>query len=325
MNKSLPSIVTGLVLVLILVLYMVTFQVRFTEVAVLKTFGRATEADVKREPGLYWKWPWPVQEVEKFDTTIQILETRTEQTATRDKKPVIVSSFVGWKVVDPYLFLTSHRGGMDGVVAPLRQIVETRQKDVIGQYAFSQLVSKDRDELKFDEIEQAIRQRVEEDAKGQYGVAIATVGIKRLELPQDVTEDVFNSMKAERNALAQQYESEGESEKKNITAEAESIARTIETFALGLAQKYRSQGNARAAEYYKVLQQDEPFAMFLDRLNKLKETLKDRTTIVLTWDQYPFTEFRNAGKLGPTTRPAGATAGPAAVNVLPGAVPGPQN
>ncbi len=318
MNKSLPSIITGVVLVVILALYMVTFQVRFTDVAVLKTFGKATEKDVIKEPGLYWKWPWPIQDVDIYDARIQTLDTHTEQTATRDKKTVIVTSFTGWRVADPYKFLTSLRGGTEEAERRLRTLVETHQKEVLGRYDFSQLVSKNPMELKFDEIEKQIRERVHADASSQYGVAIESVGLKRLELPQDVTEAVFESMKAERRALAQKYESEGESEKVNITTEAKSKADTILTFAAGLAQKYRSEGNARAAEYYKVLQQDESLAMFLDRLNKLKEILKDRTTIVLTWNQYPFTEFRDAGAVRPTTRPAGGLGGSVGTNVLPG-------
>jgi len=321
-KKSLPSIITGIVLVIILVLYMITYQVRFTEVAVLKTFGKATEADVKKAPGLYFKWPWPIQDVDIYNSSIHILETHTEQTATHDKKPVIVTSFTGWRISDPYRFLTSLRGGMEAAERRLREIIETHQKEVIGNYSFSQLISKDASELKFDEIEAAIRKRVQADAEGQYGISIETVGIKRLELPQDVTESVFESMKAERRALAQKYESEGESERRNITAEAQSIADTILTFANGLAQKYRSEGNARAAEYYRVLQQDEALAMFLDRLNKLKEILKDRTTIVLTWNQYPFTEFKNAGRIPPpATQPAGKAADASTVNVLPGGEP----
>lgn len=315
MNKSWPSIVTGVFLALILALYMVTFQVRFTEVAVVKTFGRATPADVIKTAGLYWKWPWPVQDVDIYDATIQTLETHTEQTATKDKETVIVTSFAGWRIEDPYQFLTSLRGGNDEAEKRLRQLIETHQKEVIGDYRFSQLISKDPTELKFDEIETAIRARVEADTRSQYGIAVVTFGVKRLELPQTVTQTVFESMKAERNALVQGYKSEGESEKTNKIAEAKSKAATILAFANGLAQEYRAQGNVRAAAYYEALQKDEDLALFLDRINKLKEILKDRTTVVLTWDQYPFTEFKHAGRILPTTtRPAPA----AAVNVLPG-------
>lgn len=297
MNKNLPSIVTGVILAVILVLYMVTFQVRFTEVAILRTFGRATPDSVIKEPGLYGKWPWPIQEVDIYDARTRLLETHTEQTATKDKKPVIVTTFVGWRITDPYRFRTRFRGGEEAAERSLRAIVETRQKEVVGRYDFSQLVSKNADELRYDEIEKSIRDRVQNEVSAEYGISIDTFGIKRLALPEDVTQSVFDSMRAERQALAQKYRSEGESEKVNIISRAKSQADTILSFADRLAQEYRSKGSARAAEYYATLQKDEALALFLDRLRKLKEILKDRTTVVLTWDQYPFTEFKDRGDL----------------------------
>lgn len=310
-KNNLPSIVTGLVLAVILVLYMVTFQVRFTEVAIVRTFGRASPESVIKDAGLYWKWPWPIQEVDVYDARVRLLETHTEQTATHDKKPVIVTTFMGWRINDPYAFRASLRGGETDAERRLREIVETRQKEVVGQYEFAQLVSKNASELKFDAIEKEIRDKVQENVAKEYGITIETFGIKRLALPEDVTQSVFESMKAERQALAQKYKSEGESERTNIISRANSQAVTILSFADRLAQKYRSEGNARAAEYFATLQKNESLAMFLDRLRKLKEILKDRTTIVLTWDQYPFTEFKDRGDLKASEKrldqPASAT------------------
>lgn len=311
MKRNLPSIVTGITLVVILGLYMTTYQVRFTETAVLKTFGEAQQDAVKKEPGLYPKWPWPIQEVKVYDKRTRILETHTEQTATHDKKPVILASFTGWHIEDPYVFLTSLGGRVETAERQLRDIIETHQKEVIGDYEFSQLVSKDSDRLKFDEIETAIGQRVGK-AVQDYGIVIDTVGIKRLALPQDVTESVFESMRAERRALAQRYESEGRSESDDIVARAQSDADIIMAFAEARAQEYRAEGNARAAEYYEVLQQEPKLSLFLDRLNKLKETLRDRTTVVLSWDQYPFTEFKHEGRLDvePPAEPDAAVISP---------------
>jgi len=298
MKKNLPSIITGLFLAVILVLYMISFQVRSTEMAIVRTFGKATpDAVIKDAAGLYWKWPWPIQEVDKFDARVRLLETHTEQTATHDKKPVIITTYLGWNISDPYQFRTRFRAGEENAERRLREVVETRQKEVIGQYEFSQLISKNADELKFDEIEAAIRDRVQKDVAADYGIKVEMLGIKRLALPEDVTQSVFESMKAERQALAQKYKSEGESEKTNIISRAASQAATIMSFAERLAQKYRSEGNARAAEYYATLQKDESLALFLDRLRKLRDILKDRTTVVMTWDQYPFTEFKDRGDI----------------------------
>jgi len=319
MNRSWPSIIAGLVLLAILVLYMVAFQVRYTEAAIVKTFGKATEQDVilgEKNAGLYFKWPWPIQNVDKYDARTRILETHTEQTATQDKKPIIVATFVGWRIANPYRFQESLTGGPEAAERKLREIIETHQKEVVGQYPFAQLVSKDAAELKFDDIEKAIRDRVHAVAFSQYGIAIDCVGVKRLALPQDVTEKVFAAMRKDRENQAQKYISEGESEKKRIISDAKAKADTILYFAENLAQKYRSLGTANAAQYYAELQKDEPLALFLDRLKKLEEILKQRTTIVLTWDQYPFSEFKQQGRLEPaaTTRPVAE----AAVEVPPG-------
>src|SRR5437016_1802144 len=109
MNRSLPSLIAGALLVLVLVLYMVTYQVRFTQVAVLKTFGRSTppvldeqgkvikRGDVITEPGLYWKWPWPIQQVAVFDNRLQLTTNPGEETPTRDSKPIIVTTTMAWR------------------------------------------------------------------------------------------------------------------------------------------------------------------------------------------------------------------------------------
>src|SRR4030095_2814639 len=105
MNRSLPSLLAGALLVIVLVLYMITYQVRFTEVGVIKTFGKASPpGDVITEPGLYWKWPWPIQEVAVYDNRIQMTANPGEETPTRDGKPIIVTTAIGWRIKDPYLF-----------------------------------------------------------------------------------------------------------------------------------------------------------------------------------------------------------------------------
>lgn len=300
MKKNLPTILTGLMLVAILVAYMVCFQVRFTEKAVLRTFGKVR--DVVSEPGLYRKWPWPIQDIDVYDARTRVLQTHTEQTATRNKKTLIVTSFVFWRIENPSEFRQNFKGDVGYAERILRQIVETNQKEVIGQYDFSQIISKDPSRLRFDEIEATIGDRVRAAVGTQYGIAIDMFGIKQLALPEDVTQAVFSHMKEERNKLAAQYTAEGEAIKRDIVADAHAKANTILWFADQRAQEYRSQGTARAAEYYAELQKDEQLALFLDRLRKLREILKDRTTIVLDWTQYPFTEFRQQGRLTPTTQ-----------------------
>ncbi|UCD28871.1 MAG: hypothetical protein JSV03_17645, partial [Planctomycetota bacterium] len=133
MKRSLPSMIAGTVLVAILLLYMITFQVRFTEVAIVRTFGKATQEDVVTEPGLCWKWPWPIQKVDKYDNRIHVAFTTGEETPTRDGKNIIVTTTIGWKIDDPYLFSISCTDKKDGE-NKLKSRVRNDQKTVISRY-----------------------------------------------------------------------------------------------------------------------------------------------------------------------------------------------
>src|SRR5262245_32064848 len=104
--KNLPSLLAAIVLAIIFGLYMCTYQVRFTEVAILKTFGSANKKVID-EPGLRFKWPAPIQSVVKYDRRIRLLDDTPEETPTRDSNNLIVSTFTTWTINDPYLFSTS--------------------------------------------------------------------------------------------------------------------------------------------------------------------------------------------------------------------------
>ena len=164
MNRSLPSLIAGTLLVVVLVLYMVTYQVRFTEVGVIKTFGKSTAptatstGDVIEEAGLYWKWPWPIQQVAMYDNRIQLTSNPGEETPTRDGKPIIVTTTVAWRIKDPYQFNRTC-GSMTEGAERLRTLVRNDQKTAISQYAFSNFVSTNASELKYDQIEEEILSR----------------------------------------------------------------------------------------------------------------------------------------------------------------------
>ncbi len=196
MNRSYPSLIAGTSLVLIMVLYMVTYQVRFTEVAVVRTFGKATEADVKSEPGPYFKWPWPIQRVSKYDNRIQMAVTIGEEAPTRDGKNVVVTTAIGWRIGDPYLF-SLLCSDMEDAEAKLKTRVRNDQKTVIAQYDFSNFVSVDEDELRYDKIEAEILEAVTASAAESYGIKVESIGIEKLVLPQRITQTVFEAMKKE--------------------------------------------------------------------------------------------------------------------------------
>jgi membrane protease subunit HflC len=311
MKRSWPSIVVGAVLAAILVLYMVTFQVRFSEVAVVRTFGQIDkDRGVIREAGLYWKWPWPIQKVDTFDRRIQAASTTGEETPTRDGKNVIVTTTVCWRIDDPYKFSIRCKDVADAE-NKIKIRVRNDQKTVISNYDFAHFVSTDPKELKYDQIEAQIAQNVQANTEDLYGVKIERVAIESFALPARITETVIDAMKKERQAVAQQYTSEGESQARQIKDTAEGIAGTILAFADRKAKEIVAEGQQRAIKYNQVFRQDEELEKFLLWIENIPKMLGERATLIL--DHPMLTEMLSEGA---STRPAD-TGKPSASAALP--------
>jgi len=300
MKRSLPSLIGGTIIVIMLILYMVTFQVRFSEVAVVRTFGQIRDGGVITDPGLYWKLPWPIQKVDTYDARIQTTTTTGEETPTRDGKNVIVATTVCWRIQDPYIFSIRCRDMADAE-DKIKIRVRNDQKTVIGNYDFTNFVSTDPAELKYDEIETQIASTIQNIAQELYGVEIKRVAIESFALPKSISTTVIEAMKKERQAVAQRYTSEGESQAKQIEDTAESIAGTIVAFADRKAKEIVAEGQARAIKYNETFRQDEELATFLLKLENIPKILGERATLIL--DQPIFTDL---------LRETGESAGPKA-------------
>ncbi len=291
MNRSWPSLIAGALLVLVLALYMMTFQVRFTEVAVLKTFGKAAPpdpannkpGDVITEPGLYAQWPWPIQDVKKYDNRIQLTSTIGEETPTRDGKPIIVTTAIGWRIKDAYQFNRTC-GGMKEAEERLKTLVRNDQKTVISRYDFHQFVSTQQDELQYDKIEKEILAEVGKKAANLFGINVLSIGIEKLALPQRITETVFEAMRQERKAMVAGYTSAGESKAKEIKATADGIADTILSFTDRQASAIVNKGLEQANTYNATFSKDPALAVFLLKVENLPKLLKERMT-TLVFDQ----------------------------------------
>jgi len=110
MKKNLVTIVIGAALVIIFALLLFVFQVRQSEVAVVTTFGKPVRNII--EPGAYFKWPWPIQRVHKFDKRIQNFEDKFSQTLTADNNNLIVTIYTGWEISDAKEFYPKFLGSV---------------------------------------------------------------------------------------------------------------------------------------------------------------------------------------------------------------------
>jgi modulator of FtsH protease HflC len=277
MSKSLPTILLGGVLLVVLVVYMVFFQVRFTETAVVTTFGEPSTPYT--EPNWYMKWPWPIQKVVKYDKRIHIFEDTEEQMLTNDSKSLIVVTFSGWKVGDPREFLRTV-GTEAAAEQTLRDVIRSTKNGVVGGYDLANFVSTDPKEMKLREIEKKILDPVKEAAK-KYGMAVETLGIKRLSLPRSVTESVFERMRKTWEKIAGEYEEQGKAIAAQIVANAEQMANRIKSFAETRARAIETEGQAKAAAMFQKFNEDSTLAELLLKLDFLKRTFQDQTVIYL--------------------------------------------
>ncbi len=275
----------GFILFVILILYLIAFQVPVGEMAVVTTFGKPVK--VIKEAGLYWKAPWPIQEVYHFDARLQVLESKMEETYTRDAKNVILVTSTFWKISDPLKFFTSV-GSKDVAEKKLVSLIRNYENGVIGTYNLSELINVDKTKLKLDEIQRKIKDLSSKEAKNTYGIKISEVVFKRMQFPKEVTQDVFERMRKERERIAQKFLAEGEGMASDIKAKADAEKEKILAEAKAHAKRIKGEGDAEAAQYYDVFTKNEKLAIFLRKLEALKNTLQNNSTIILDYRTPPY-------------------------------------
>ena len=296
----LTVIIAALVLgIFISVLFL--FQVRQTEVAVVTAFGRFDRAIT--DPGLYLRWPWPANKVYTFDNRQQIFERKFEQTTTADGRSLIVSVFTAWQIANPRLFIERFaQGDMTRAEQALEGVVRDAKNAVIGRHAFGDLISTNKARVKLQQAEAEMLALVQSKTATNYGIRVTMLGVKQLGLPESITGKVFDRMRAERQRLVKQFQSEGEAEAIRIRAEADRVKQETLARADAEAMKLRGAAEAEAAKNFAVFQQEPELASFLIQLNALGNSLKERSTLVLDPQTPPFNLLK-AEALNPTAPP----------------------
>jgi len=296
--KNVAVSIFVVLIVVTLGLYLVSFQVRETESCMVTTFGKPT--DQKTDPGWYFKWPFPIQQVHKFDSRMRVFTVEVEETRTASGDPIIVNTYVVWRISEPLKFFNSIKTVKNAEDELLRSRIRNTQNNVIGRYSFSEFVNSDPAKIKFKEIQDDMLSALQEAvASADYGIEIKTMGIKQLKVSKDVTKGVFERMRAERSRRAADIISEGNSEAVWIETEAKTIGDELVAVADARAKKIRGDGDARAAQYYKMLDEDPEFAGFLRNIEAIQTMLESNTTFVVPTDREPFSLLKGMPDLKP--------------------------
>jgi modulator of FtsH protease HflC len=294
MKRNPLTLVIGLLLILIFGLLLFTFQVRTTEVAVVTTFGNPTRPITA--PNLYFKWPWPIQKVWWFDRRVQNFEDQLTEGITRDSFNLLTSVYVGWKVSDPTAFFPRFAGSANPIGAAeslLDQWLGNTKTAVVGRHPLSDFISTSDNGASFVAIEKEILEAIQSQLRtNNLGLDIEFLGIKRLQLPESVSQSVFERMTSERKVLADRSQYEGEAEAQRIRSDAERKAAELLADAEGQATEIKGKGVAEAAKSLAVFQRNPELATFIFRLDALEGSLKERSILIFDQHTPPFDLFR---------------------------------
>jgi membrane protease subunit HflC len=283
--KNIVITIFIVLIVAIMGLYLVSFQVREIESALVTTFGKPTRQ--MTEPGWYFKWPTPVERVYKFDSRLRVFEGDLGETTTKAAVPIIVNTYIVWKIAEPLQFFNAV-GTLSEARNKLRSQLADTQNKVVGKHYFAEFVNNDPEQIKFEEISAEMLADLKEAVRADYGIEIKDLGIKQLKVNEEVTKDIFERMKAERNRRTEATIAEGNAEAIKIGTDADSKKTELLAAAEARAKAIRGEGDAEAAKFYKMLEADPDLAMFLRDIEALKKILEKRSTVVLSADSEPF-------------------------------------
>lgn len=263
--RNLSFAILFVVLAGILIASQTLYVVKETERAVVLKFGEIVEADV--QPGLHFKLPI-MNEVKKFDARILTMDSRPQRYLTLEKKAVIVDSYVKWKIADVSRFYQATSGDEFVANRVLSSRVDTGLRNQFGERTMHEVVSGEREELMTE-----LRDRIDTVAQNELGITIVDIRVKRIDLPPDVSESVYQRMRTEREREAREHRSKGLELAEGIRADADRQRVVLEAEAQRDAEMIRGDGDAQAASIYaEVYQQDPEFFDFYRSLQAYRES-----------------------------------------------------
>lgn len=290
MNKAIGPLIIGLLIVLV-VLSMSMYTVDQRQNALVFQLGEVVS--VKTKPGLYFKLPL-VQNVRYFDTRILTLDSADpERFITSEKKNVLVDSFIKWRVIDARQFYVSVGGDEGRAAIRLNQTVNDGLRAEFGRRTINEVVSGRRDE-----IMRTIQAKADQDAR-KIGIQVVDVRIKRVDLPETVSENVYRRMEAERKQVANELRSTGAAEAEKIKADADKQKDVIIAEAYRDAQRVKGDGDAQAAAIYAAsFGKNAEFYAFYRSMQAYRESFKDNSDVMVLDPSADFFKYMKNPRAG---------------------------
>jgi membrane protease subunit HflC len=262
-----------------------------TQRGVLLKFGEVVKSDL--EPGLHFKTPF-VNSVRKFDGRILTVDSTPERFFTQEQKQLIVDSYAKFRVVDTAKYYTATSGEEFRAAALLSQRINDDLRNQVAGRTVQEVVSGERDQLM-----EAVKARLNETVLAELGIEVIDVRVKKIDLPNEVSQSVYRRMNAEREKEARELRSEGKEIAEGMRAEADRKVTVIEAEAVRDAEIIRGDGDATATRIYAdSFNRDPEFYAFTRSLNAYQQTFSSGSDIMLLQPDSQFFQYLRDPKAG---------------------------
>jgi|TARA_B100002051_G_C16694103_1_gene617194 membrane protease subunit HflC len=259
--------------------------------AVLLEFGKVVQDDIK--PGLHVKLPI-INEVRKFDGRILTSDAPPERFLTLEKKAVIVDSFAKFKIDNVETYYTATSGDERRAEELLKERINTGLRNEISKRTLYEVVSGERDELM-----NVLTTNLNEVAQQQLGVSVVDVRVKRIDLPPEVSQSVYDRMNTERDIEAREHRAKGQELAVGIRADADKQQEVLIAEAYSSAEEIRGEGDAKAAAIYAgAFQKDKDFYEFYRSMSAYQRTFSNKGDVLLIQPDSEFFKYMNSNQLG---------------------------
>ncbi|MFO1319917.1 MAG: protease modulator HflC [Burkholderiales bacterium] len=288
MKRNIGTVLVGLVVAFV-VLSLSMYKVDQRETVIVFRLGEIV--GVKEAPGLYLKMPL-VDRVRTFDRRILTIDSdEPDLFLTSEKKNVLVDSFVKWRIVDVKQYYVSVQGDEERARIRLVQTVNDSLRAEFGKRTIHEVVSGEREK-----IMEVMREKADADAR-KIGVQVMDVRLKRVDLPQEVSESVYGRMQAERTRVAKQLRSLGTEESEKIRADADKQREVIIAEAYRDAQRIKGEGDAKASGLYaRAFQGNAEFFAFYRSMDAYRKTFRSKSDLMVLEPNAEFFKYmKSAG------------------------------
>jgi membrane protease subunit HflC len=296
MHRPLPYLV-GLVIILV-ILSSCVFIVRERDSALVFALGEVRETIT--EPGLYFKFPPPFENVVFLDKRLQTIESKDpERIQTAEKKNLLIDSFVKWRIVDPRLFYVTFGSNTRAAEERLSAQIRDALNASVNVRTVKEVVSNERGA-----IMKEMLQNVDARAK-PLGVDIVDVRLRRIDFAPEISESVYRRMEAERKEEANRLRATGAADSEKIRAQADRQRAELVAAAYAKAQAIKGQGDAKAASIYNDAYGKNPqFYSFYKSLEGYKDAFSKRNDLIVLSPTSEFFKFWNTSGGNRTPAPA---------------------